>query len=488
MNLRTALVCSFVLFGCGPGTSTVGGSGGGSGAGAGAGGGAGAGAGGGSGSACEPTELCGDAVDNDCDGQVDEGFDADGDGALSCKGDCNDNDAAVKPGATEALNQKDDDCDGKVDNKIAGNDFDKDGTPYPQDCNDEEPLVGPLAVEVASDQVDNDCNGQVDEAPASCEDQIGASPLPADYAKAIGLCSNVAGSEFVAGNILARKIRTRFGNAWTPRAGSRMVFFSSGKAVDNNEEPTYSPGIFNSGAEGESFGTRNQHPLYSTPRCGTQPINCGFASSCPTGSRCISGKCIPDANDMTEYKLTLKVPQNAKSFSFQFNFFSAEYPEYVCTRFNDRFIAVLESKGLDPSKLPAGQCLTGTATPTCNVSYDDKGQPVTVNNGFFDVCRDASGSGPPAWTNDCSKEDVATLLAMTGYEKPDSSAGAGQVVGGATGWLTTKAPVVPGETITLRFIVFDEGDHILDSAVAIDNFKWDATPVEKPVTEPPPIN
>src|SRR5687767_15495555 len=58
---------------------------------------------------------------------------------------------------------------------------------------------------------------------------------------------------------------------------------------------------------------------------------------------------------------------------------------------SDRFIAVLESTALDPTKLPPGQCRTGTTTPSCNISYDSGGQPVTINNGFFDVCDSYSG-------------------------------------------------------------------------------------------------
>jgi hypothetical protein len=58
-----------------------------------------------------------------------------------------------------------------------------------------------------------------------------------------------------------------------------------------------------------------------------------------------------------------------------------------------------------------------------------------------------------------------TGLQGTGYEGG---------IGGGTGWLTTTSPVTPGETITLRFMIFDEGDHILDSVVLIDNFRWQA--------------
>ncbi len=43
---------------------------------------------------------------------------------------------------------------------------------------------------------------------------------------------------------------------------------------------------------------------------------------------------------------------------------------------------------------------------------------------------------------------------------------------GGTAWLTTEAPVVPGETIVLDFLIWDTGDSELDSLVLLDNFRW----------------
>jgi len=65
------------------------------------------------------TELC-DDIDQDCDGQVDNGFDADGDGYLSAADcvdgtDCDDGEVGVYPGAVELCNGVDDDCDGTTD-------------------------------------------------------------------------------------------------------------------------------------------------------------------------------------------------------------------------------------------------------------------------------------------------------------------------------------------------------------------------------------
>ncbi|NQU79015.1 hypothetical protein HQ545_04565, partial [Candidatus Woesearchaeota archaeon] len=60
------------------------------------------------------TELCNN-VDDDCDTQIDEGYDVDNDGWTVCGGDCNDYDAAINPGATETCNGIDDDCDTDID-------------------------------------------------------------------------------------------------------------------------------------------------------------------------------------------------------------------------------------------------------------------------------------------------------------------------------------------------------------------------------------
>ncbi len=129
-------------------------------------------------------ELC-DGVDQDCDGVVDNGAvsgtstyfrDADGDGygddAASfdaCAlpggyatrgGDCADEDASQHPGAVEACTDAiDRNCDGH-----AGSvDFDGDGYPGCEDCDDADDAVFPGAADVCNG-ADDDCDGAVDEA------------------------------------------------------------------------------------------------------------------------------------------------------------------------------------------------------------------------------------------------------------------------------------------------------------------------------------
>jgi hypothetical protein len=101
-------------------------------------------------------EDCGNGLDDDCDGLVDNDADADGDGVRSCEGDCDDGDATVFPGAGELCDGLDNDCDGRVDD---GRDEDGDGIPVcGGDCDDRDPLTLPGRVgHCAAD--DSNCDG-----------------------------------------------------------------------------------------------------------------------------------------------------------------------------------------------------------------------------------------------------------------------------------------------------------------------------------------
>ncbi len=139
--------------------------------------------------------------------------------------------------------------------------------------------------------------------------------------------------------------------------------------------------------------------------------------------------------DQASFIVNLTVPANQNSFSFDFNFLSAEYPEFVGMSYNDKFEANI-----------VGSAYTG------NAAIDSVGNDVSVNSALFTV------------TN---PQD----LLNTGFGNGD---------GGGTGWLTMLVPVNPLDQIQVEFTIYDMGDGVYDSTVLLDNFSWSEADISTP--------
>lgn len=112
------------------------------------------------GAGCECHNVYDDVMDDDDDDDmIIKPVDEDGDGFYVEWGDCDDTDPDINPAEPEQCDDIDHDCDGEVDNLI---DADGDGWNMCEDCNDADPFVYPGAEEYCNGY-DEDCDKFVDE-------------------------------------------------------------------------------------------------------------------------------------------------------------------------------------------------------------------------------------------------------------------------------------------------------------------------------------
>ncbi|APR84136.1 Xanthine/uracil/thiamine/ascorbate permease family protein [Minicystis rosea] len=381
-------------------------------------------------------------------------LDQDGDGWTPAQGDCCDvpnancqKPEAVNPGAFEYPgNGVDDDCDPTT----------PDNAPTEQ-CSAASLFSNVTAVDLLKAM---DLCRFADAVPATPKDNkwgvINGTPklVLADGTTALPAANNVQVG-----------VMTAFGTYVTPQKNATMASISSGTARASGDPGYVHPQ--NGKLANQTGGNYNGNPAnnaaldvkiqsaYLTPHGGKPPAPAACSAACTTNC--------DKAYDSVNIKTQIRVPTNAKSFSYKFKFYSAEFPEYLCQKYNDFFVALLKSTWQpDPSANPPQSPLPEDT----NIAFDAQKNPVSVNNSFFQVCFPPSGA-PAGTCPSGTLELVGNGMGGWGTDLTD---------GGGTEWLTNTAPVVPGEIIELQFIVWDAGDHNVDSLVLLDHFRWSVTP------------
>jgi hypothetical protein len=309
--------------------------------------------------------------------------------------------------------------------------------------------------------------GPVDVTPP-CDSGLAIDGDAFNFAKAIGICTSALQSGY---GVVSATYQNAFGSSNAPAAGQWGLLPSFGSSIMPREGSLL--GDISSGfarawddATGTNTGQTSDF-VAGTPMDGTSYPT----GAAPPGFPKAAQGCQQDnlVNDMVDVKLVLKAPPDASGFQFDFDFFSSEWPNYVCSNFNDAFVAYLTS-----------------SQTTDNISFDSMHNPVAVNISFLDVCTPGAPVGclrsdgampdPPLYTSTCSAGTQD--LSGTGFGDTDMTQCDQSVnnvtasLGASTGWLTTTAPIQPGEQFTLEFMIWDAGDGLLDSSVLVDHFQW----------------
>jgi hypothetical protein len=375
-------------------------------------------------------------------------------------------------------------------------------------CGANPELVNPGAYEVVGNGVDDNCNGladlfdKLDTQP--CDSTLTSNSSTAtDYAKAIDICRTTSETPatpkdktwgLISASILradgtnlvdqnAKSIRPKFGNSINPLKGGSMALISSGIASDATQTlPGPNGGAPTGGNVSGSHTGGSSLNITSCPNpdCvddwftkANPPLK--NANQYPSAATCPTQGITGTANDSVMLKFRLRAPTNARAFSFNSYFFSAEYPEYVCTTFNDQFIALVTTPSGTPSPIPNPVDLN-LMTYTALTNPPQKfpiGINVASGTNLFAVCDPAVLTAGPCFDNSVAAASCslgAGELAGTGYEPGSFTSGC--VIGGGTYWLTTAGNVIPGQIVELRITIFDVGDTAFDSAALIDGFEW----------------
>lgn len=317
-------------------------------------------------------------------------------------------------------------------------DHDGDGFGNDADCNDCVPQINPDAYDIPGNGLDEDCTG----ADATACRDTAVSPddgSARSAANAIGLClaSDDAAREWVRTaswhdtaftehtSTEMHRVADGFGR-YRPYAGRRLLVLSTGLANDG------------------------QPPSGSCMEMGlSAPFPPGFPVDSPACPGVTSGRVV----DSVALTLELDVPSNAIGLRFASNFMTREYPDFLCSPFNDVYAVFM----------------TDVASGSVrNIVFDRAGNPLTVNNALLSTC---VARGP------LTCELGATPL--RGAIDSSCSEGTEGTVGGGTDCVQTTAPVVPGSEITLSFMIWDSGDGLLDSVALVDAFEWVLAPFEQ---------
>ena len=233
---------------------------------------------------------------------------------------------------------------------------------------------------------------------------------------------------------------------WRPRNGDRMLVISTGNLPAGQDILTQAGGTIsgtnlNPDDMGNLPGIMKWQKGSNNGFGGTPFMMCDKVNDCSDtlAEAWNIGPFLKDANDVFYVQFDVAVPKGTHGYVVDFAYFSSHYPVWVNTAYVD--MAVL----WQVSEIYTGNVIYIT-------DQNNKPQPLTVSTLYQNNLVKYRGN----------KNPKDPQLNGTGFED-----------NGGTGWATIKGPAMPQETLTLAWSVFDKNTTDLDTALLIDNWKWD---------------
>ena len=261
--------------------------------------------------------------------------------------------------------------------------------------------------------------------------------------------------------LLSQPLEVSSGPPYTPDNLISNVFLGEGVEVlsVSYEGNNQSVGFFNNG--GASIGM-NRGIVMTTGRAATQGASIGVNSpGSSQASVSLPGTALfdPDMqaiagqggsiNDICRYTITFRPVSDTLRFRYAFG--SEEYPEYVCSNFNDIFGFFISGPGI--SGPYSNNSRNIALIPGTNL-------PVRINN----VNPGVVGSSGTA--NNC--EPPRGSLSYSAFYNGNENSPSLPVYDGYTDVFTAEAVVMPCSTYTIKLVICDVSDGAFDSGVFLE--------------------
>ena len=264
----------------------------------------------------------------------------------------------------------------------------------------------------------------------------------------------------LTGNLLAQDMEVTNAPPITPENLITNIFLGEGVEVVSvdYQGPPLSVGFFKNGQEEVGIGRgiimSTGYTVSEGANVGAESVGFDFASgstlstaSDPDISQIVGNA--NDVNDMAKYTITF-IPIS-DTLRFNYVFASEEYPEYVCSDFNDVFGFFISGPGINGPYENNGEniaLIPGTSLP---VTINNLNPGVVGSAGIISNCTPPNGS-----------------LDFSQYYIDNDGTTNQPVYDGYTQVLTAQAIVTPCEEYTIKLIIADVGDDAFDSGVFLE--------------------